>query len=423
MAADPALGLSLKLQVDDSTLVADVTRARSKVMAIGAMAPGGAMAGLGIGVGARPDVRRDLDAAMRDAQRAAQNAAERSAKAAAALSERRAMAQIGRDTGGITAGEINQRTAAFARMDDSLKGVRKRFTDSAQEAGKWLGVIGSIGATAATFYAVGDALREGVIEYLRDGSERAAEFKKNLDLSDVQGSLRAYNDDLAELDAMMSERTAGSIRGWASSMLKSDADLQAEITQKRKDRDGLAAVAKARRDSEQRQKEKAERASSEKDAAEAERRARAEQKKKEAEDGKRFADEAFQTEQDNLIGSLSERDQIIAEAAARKRELEKRFNELGAKEAEANEDAYYRARGAIDVDRDRRIRELDAQQVQAAQRVQQAWTNAFRSIREENNRAFSSDQASSMVQFAQQLRVEGMVAQANMNRIVVEGVQ
>ena len=423
MAADPALGLSLKLQVDDSTLVADVTRARSKVMAIGAMAPGGAMAGLGIGVGARPDVRRDLDAAMRDAQRAAQDAAERSAKAAAALSERRAMAQIGRETGGITAGEINQRTAAFARMDESLKGVRKRFTDSAQEAGKWLGVIGSIGATAATFYAVGDALREGVIEYLRDGSERAAEFKKNLDLSDVQGSLRAYNDDLAELDAMMAERTAGSIRGWASSMLKSDADLQAEITQKRKDRDALAAVAKARRDSEQRQKEKAERASSEKDAAEAERRARAEQKKKEAEDGKRFADEAFQTEQDNLIGSLSERDQIIAEAAARKRELEKRFNELGAKEAEANEDAYYRARSAIDVDRDRRIRELDAQQVQAAQRVQQAWTNAFRSIREENNRAFASDQASSMVQFAQQLRVEGMVAQANMNRIVVEGVQ
>ena len=422
MAADPALGLSLKLQVDDSTLVADVTRARSKVMAIGAMAPGGAMAGLGIGVGARPDVRRDLDTAMRDAQRAAQDAAERSAKAAAALSERRAMAQIGRETGGITAGEINQRTAAFARMDESLKGVRKRFTDSAQEAGKWLGVIGSVGATAATFYAVGDALREGVIEYLRDGSERAAEFKKNLDLSDVQGSIRAYNDDLAALDAMMSERTAGSIRGWASSMLKSDADLQAEITQKRKDRDALAATDKARRDAQQRDKEKADRIAKEKDAAEAERKAKIDARRKEIEDGKRFAEQAFGVEQDNLINSLDESTRVRAEAAAKRRDLQKQYDALGYKEAIQNEDVFKRAQSAISLERDRQLREIEKRNAETAAKVQQVWSDAYRAIRDESNRAFATDQAQSMGQFAQQLKLEGILASAGMNRIVVEGV-
>ena len=333
------------------------------------------------------------------------------------------MRQIGRDTGGPVPGEINARTAAYARMDDSLKGVRKRFTESAQEAGKWLGVAGAIGATATTFYALGNAIREGIIEYLKIGTERAADFKQALDLSDVQGSLKAYNDNLAELDAMMAERTAGSIRGWASSMLKSDEELQKEITQKRKDRDALQQVQDAGRRRDERIKEKADAEAKAKEQAETKRREQIAQRKQEAEDGKRFGEEAFQTEQDNLIGSLSERDRIIAEAAAKRRELEKKYNELGYKEAIANEDAFKRAREAINIERNRRIRELDEEQLKSAARVQQAWTNAFRAIRDENNKAFATDQAASMVQFAQQLRVEGMVAQAGMNRIVVEGVQ
>lgn len=454
--ADPALGLSLKLKVDDSALAADVTRARAKVTAIGA-AGGDAPLPMPEGTESYGQMLERKRVELIKAERAkneeiraeqerinellAQDVEEHEARvarqrrkareqqiaeeraAAAQRAEASAMRSIGLETGGATPGRVNQLTAAYARMDDSLKGVRKRFTETAKEAVGWLGVAGMIAGTATTFYAIGEAITNGVTKALQSGTERANEFKASLDLSDVEGSLKAYGDNLAELDAAMAERSAGSVRGWFSSIFQSDASLQEEILKKRKDRDGLAEVAKAARDRAQREKEKAERVAKEKETAEAERRARAEQRKKEAEDGKRFADEAFQTEQDNLKGSLSERDQIMVEAAAKKRELEKRFNELGAKEAAANEDAYYRARSAIDVDRDRRLREFDEQQLKSAQRVQQAWTNAFRSIREENNKAFATDSASSMVQFAQQLRIEGMAAQANMNRIVVEGVQ
>ena len=64
---------------------------------------------------------------------------------------------------------------------------------------------------------------------------------------------------------------------------------------------------------------------------------------------------------------------------------------------------------------------MDAEQRRAHQ-VRQAWTNAYRAIREESNRAFATDQAASMVQLAGQLRIEGMTAAANMNQIIVQGV-
>lgn len=457
--ADPALGLKMKLEVDDSSIPADIARAKRKVEAAGAAT---SEAPLAMPEGAESygqmlerkrvelikaerakneDIRAEQDrinellaqdveehearmARQRRKAREQQIAEERAA--AAQRAESAAMRNIGLETGGATPGAINARTAAYARMDESLKGVRKRFTESAQEAGKWLGVAGAIGATATTFYALGNAIREGIIEYLKIGTERAADFKQALDLSDVQGSLKAYNDNLAELDAMMAERTAGSIRGWASSMLKSDEELQKEITQKRKDRDALQKVQDAGRRRDERIKEKADAEAKAKEQAETKRREQIAQRKQEAEDGKRFGEEAFQTEQDNLINSLDERARIVAESARKRNELEDKFNSLTFQQQDKNQEAYDRARDALILERNRRLREFDQQQIESAQeaatKVREAWSNAYRAIREESNRAFATDQAASMVQFAQQMRIEGMVATASMNRIVVEGV-
>lgn len=434
--ADPALGLKMKLEVDDSSIPADIARAKAKADAAGRSGGGGGAAALLGRAGGTSSAADEVEIAkhqeMLAKKAAADNAYYAKVKAdalaaAKAKADAEAMTRIGRETGGPTPGEINARTAAYAKMDDSLKGVRKRFTESAQEAGKWLGVAGAIGATATTFYALGNAIREGIIEYLKIGTERAADFKQALDLSDVQGSLKAYNDNLAELDAMMAERTAGSIRGWASSMLKSDEELQKEIAQKRKDRDALQQVQDAARRRDERIKEKADAEAKAKEQAETKRREQIAQRKQEAEDGKRFGEEAFQTEQDNLINSLDERTRIVAESARKRNELEDKFNSLTFDQQNKNQEAYDRARSALILERNRQLREYDQQQVESAQqaaaKVQQAWTNSFRAIRDENNKAFATDQAASMVQFAQQLRVEGMVAQAGMNRIVVEGVQ
>lgn len=341
---------------------------------------------------------------------------------ARARAERAAVRDIGRETGGVTSGQINQRTAAFARMDDSLKGIHKRFSEGAQAAMRFVGSASLIGGTAAAFYTAGNAIYEGIVKYLETGRESAQKFKESLDLSDVKGSLAAYASDLADLDAAMAERSAGTLRGWAASIFKSDDKLQEEITQKRKDRDALAAVDKARKESIAREEEKKKAAEQAKQIAEQKQRAEIERRQKEKADGEAFAKDAFDTEQSSLMTVVDERTRIIAEAAAKKRELEQRYNSLGLKEAIANEDLYKRARDAINLERDKQLREYDKQNEESANRVRQVWTDAFKAIREESNRAFSSDQAASMVQFAQQMRFENITAAANMNRIVVEGV-
>jgi hypothetical protein len=291
---------------------------------------------------------------------------------------------------------------------------------------KWLGVAGLIAGTATTFYAIGQAIRVAIIENMQTATERALGFKQALDLSDVQGSLQSYNDELANLESQLAGRMEGNLLGRLSRILKSDESLQNEITQKRKDRDALQQTQDAARRRDERIKEKADAEAKAKEQAETKRRDQIAQRKQEAEDGKRFGEEAFQTEQDNLVNSLDERTRIVAESARKRNELEDKFNALTFQQQDKNQEAYDRARDALILERNRRLREFDQQQVESAQeaaaKVQQAWSNAYRAIREESNRAFATDQAASMVQFAQQMRIEGITASAKMNQIVVQGV-
>jgi hypothetical protein len=67
------------------------------------------------------------------------------------------------------------------------------------------------------------------------------------------------------------------------------------------------------------------------------------------------------------------------------------------------------------------MKQYEDQATQSAKRINEAFSESFRSIREESNRAFNTDQAASMVQLAGNLRATATLATANMNRIVVGG--
>jgi biopolymer transport protein ExbB/TolQ len=79
---------------------------------------------------------------------------------------------------------------------------------------------------------------------------------------------------------------------------------------------------------------------------------------------------------------------------------------------------------AMEADFDKLIdlmKQYEDQATQSAKRINEAFAESFRSIREESNRAFNTDQAASMVQLAGNLRTTAIIATANMNRIVVGG--
>jgi hypothetical protein len=214
----------------------------------------------------------------------------------------------------------------------------------------------------------------------------------------------------------------GNLLGIASRLFKSDESLQNEIIEKRKSRDALAEADKARTQSIAREEEKKKAAEQAKQIAEQKQRAEVERRQKEKADGQAFAKDAFDIEQTTLMSVADERMRIVAEASAKKRQLEKQYASLEYKEAMANYDLYKRANDAINLQRDTQLKEYDKQNEESANRVRQVWTDTFKAIREESNRAFASDQAASMVQFAQQMRFDNLTAGANMNRIVVEGV-
>jgi hypothetical protein len=79
---------------------------------------------------------------------------------------------------------------------------------------------------------------------------------------------------------------------------------------------------------------------------------------------------------------------------------------------------------AMEADFDKLIdmmKQYEEQASQSAKRINEAFAESFRSIREESNRAFNTDQAATMVQLAGNLRTTATIAGANMNRIIVGG--
>lgn len=325
-------------------------------------------------------------------------------------------------------------------VGSKLKDIKKTYGEQIEVVQGLIGKVAAVGAVATTFYKIGEAISTYVIERLKTATENLETFRSTLDKTNTAAAQIKIADKFDELNQRLSNVNA-QFRPITNALLEylpsvgrilaDDAKLLGEEIK------GLNDIAQATANNARRIRKSAQDEAATKSEAAAQ-----------AAAAKSLDELIYRAKLD----SLKEEERLEAEAQARILEIIKAHNAMAAADrlAKAGETAAAIAaiedKAAADIEARRKKAEEDAarkreeeqrkaeeereayrrwyeEQQQAARRVQQAWTNAFRAIRDENNKAFATDQAASMVQFAQQLRVEGMVAQAGMNRIVVEGVQ
>lgn len=365
--------------------------------------------------------------------------------------------------------------ATLSPLGEKLKGIKKTYGEQVEVVQGLIGKLFAVGAVAGTFFKIGEAISTHVIEQLKTANDHVAEFNLQLDRTDAKAASRQVSQEIEKINAALvdSYGSWNTLKRTLSFGFFGD-DPQELLDRQQTLNKQIAAfsnrVAKERRDKQAAEEEKllADLAKLNQDAirstmtdeekirAEAEDRIRAirdaynklkgesavaaeqatadaivainqdtadrlakieEDRRKEEE---RKAKEAQQKKYDEerLLGELDEQGRAgrkrIDDEQQRRREA---FEDSQAAVAEfyrkQKEDADKAAKDATD--------KMDAE-VRRAQQVRQAWTNAYRAIREESNRAFATDQAASMVQLAAQLRMEGTVAAANMNQIIVQGV-
>ena len=365
--------------------------------------------------------------------------------------------------------------ATLSPLGEKLKGIKKTYGEQVEVVQGLIGKLFAVGAVAGTFFKIGEAISTHVIEQLKTANDHVAEFNLQLDRTDAKAASRQVSQEIEKINAALvdSYGSWNTLKQTLSFGMFGD-DPQELLDRQQTLNKQIAAfsnrVAKERRDKQAAEEEKflADLAKLNQDAirstmteeekirAEAEDRIRAirdaynklngesavaaeqatadaivainqdtaqrlakieEDRRKEEE---RKAKEAQQKKYDEerLLGELDEQGRAgrkrIDDEQQRRRES---FEDSQAAVAEfyrkQKEDADKAAKDATD--------KMDAEQRRAHQ-VRQAWTNAYRAIREESNKAFATDQAASMVQLAAQMRLEGTVAAANMNQIIVQGV-
>jgi len=365
--------------------------------------------------------------------------------------------------------------ATLSPLGEKLKGIKKTYGEQVEVVQGLIGKLFAVGAVAGTFFKIGEAISTHVIEQLKTANDHVAEFNLQLDRTDAKAASRQVGQEIEKINAALvdSYGSWNTLKRTLSFGFFGD-DPQELLDRQQTLNKQIAAfsnrVAKERRDKQAAEEEKflADLAKLNQDAirstmteeekirSEAEDRIRAirdaynklngesavaaeqatadaivainqdtaarlakieEDRRKEEE---RKAKEAQQKKYDEerLLGELDEQGRAgrkrIDDEQERRREA---FEDSQAAAAEfyrkRKEDADKAAKDATD--------KMDAE-VRRAQQVRQAWTNAYRAIREESNRAFATDQATSMVQLAAQMRMEGTVAAANMNQIIVQGV-
>ena len=106
-------------------------------------------------------------------------------------------------------------------------------------------------------------------------------------------------------------------------------------------------------------------------------------------------------------------------AAARRVEALEELKATQAREQTFFQDMEKRAEAAEDFKR--KMQDIADEVEQSARRAEQAWSSAFRQIRESSNAAFNVDNARTMVELAGNLNQTATTATANMNRIIVGG--
>ena len=365
--------------------------------------------------------------------------------------------------------------ATLSPLGEKLKGIKKTYGEQVEVVQGLIGKLFAVGAVAGTFFKIGEAISTHVIEQLKTANDHASEFALTINRADAKAAARQVGDELAKINAALADSysTWNTLKQTLSFGMFGD-DPQELLDRQKKLNDELAAfsnrIAKERRDKQAAEEEKlladlaklnqdairATMTEEEKIRAEAQDRigaitdkynqlnaeskiaaeqatadaivainqdtaarlAKIEEDRRKEEERKAKEAQQKKYDEERLLAELDEQGRAgrkrIDDEQQRRREA---FEDSQAAVAEfyrkQKEDADKAAKDATD--------KMDAEQRRAHQ-VRQAWTNAYRAIREESNRAFATDQAASMVQLAGQLRIEGMTAAANMNQIIVQGV-
>lgn len=293
-------------------------------------------------------------------------------------------------SGTADAGEKAAAKAAAARAKEveqlgvvgaKLKEVKKTYGEQIEVVQGLIGKIAAIGGTAVIAFNVGQSIKKYIVETLESGAEAAKDFQASMTSMDasvrLEGTKKQISEVEGQLAAAMEDADANASSFFRSGTL--DAIYKRKIEQLKEQLGKLRNDAKTQEDF-------------------VNKFGKGTAEEREAEDKKKS--DARAKEQADILDKLDEQG----------RAGRQRIDDEQQKRREQFED--FQAQMA----------EMDRKAAEAAKKVQESWSNAFRAIREENNRAFATDQAASMVQFAQQMKLEGMLATSNMNRIVVEGV-
>lgn len=337
----------------------------------------------------------------------------------------------------------NAQTAATSRLGDELRKVKKTYGEQIEVVQGLIGKIMAVGAVTATFYKIGEVIGTQIVDKLQSAADKANDFLMTVNRADPKAAIKQIADQVQVLNAEIASTDEIQQQAFRA-MAAAGSPIGTLFA---KDREKLVEERKRLVD-----QLKALGGRVARDAAKDEADIAAKAAEKEASDRKRQLDTLNALNQRAILDAATDEERLVAESQARIVEIQTAFNALSIEDQKTQLNAARKAIGAIeekaiadiaerrkkaadDAKREREDAERKAEeereslrrwydeQEQAASRVRQAWVNSFRAIRDENNKAFATDQAASMVQFAQQLRIEGMVAQAGMNRIVVEGIQ
>lgn len=333
----------------------------------------------------------------------------------------------------------NKQAAATSALGDRLRSVKKTYGEQIEVVQGLIGKIAAVGAIATIFYKIGESISLYVIDRLKTANERAEEFRKTLSKTDEAAARLKIADKIDEVTEKLYQMevqfrpltnliqdTVPQIGNLLGDNLK---DTREQLRQ-------LAIDAQTTTNRAELKKFLKEQIDADKAAAEA-------------------RVNAAKTVADGIVAArreaMTEEERIAYDAETRIAALVKAFNEQSNADRIAKEAETYEAIAAIadtaraqieakrkavadeqarKIEDDRRkeeewwdkLRKHQEEQDQRAKQTRESWSNAYRAIREESNRAFATDQAASMVQLAGQLRIEGMTAAANMNQIIVQGV-
>ena len=275
-----------------------------------------------------------------------------------------------------------------------LKGLNKLLGDTVGQVQSLLGKFAIVSGVALSMYELGKAIREGVVDALKDGTTRAKEFVDSLDSFTPKDRLADYEKQIKGVEAALADALA------KQELYKQTFAGREETGEVRKLKDELRILN--------------EQAADERQALEA----------------KRLADLGIAEEKANAQRLAEWEEANIQRLAAAQIAEHKRLEDEGKANLKALqdrqkafvEDADKRLKAAEDFkDKLKKITEdMADDQAAAARKTQEAWSNAFTSIRSQSNEVFGSNRAMGDVGVASALASLNTRAGAS-NRILYDG--